>query len=383
MVPKIPDGAVSDSVSLERRDEYTVSAPADYVNKDYKTWDLVTLQLPFLVNSLFLIAGAPEDIGKWSDKLSQLIDQINVGSLTPPMFPTWHQIGVEPGGVFFSICGSQVLDPQIKTFTPKDDSGFIVPTNSTQLEQFFKSARRVALGITADLDANSLTDKGRLTSGQFPTKAIPKTYSTSGTDESGIHFVDNVYNVNELTFPPVLEQGITTQDLKSRQAEAREGDYSPARMWQPVVEFVPAASFKPMTFELDSSEHPGPFLQPVLTSNLCFDGWGSQVCHWQGIDVSSSVHILRKEVLELITGVNSTFGPFSTPAYARDEKALAVVSEFCRTQPHSFCADMNHKNGLLGSIVGGLGNALGNLGIPIISDIGNIAGDLISGILPF
>jgi hypothetical protein len=69
--PKIPDGAASDSVQLERRDLYDVKPPVALFSGDNEGndhFDLFVVDLPLLRMSTILVAGLPSTITRGSMK---------------------------------------------------------------------------------------------------------------------------------------------------------------------------------------------------------------------------------------------------------------------------------------------------------------------------
>lgn len=180
--------------------------------------------------------------------------------------------------------------------------------------------------------------------------------------------------------PPVVSDDIVQGDKKHRAALAKDGDYMPVRACEPVINFASTNSYYRFTIA-DENEYKSNVMDGPKALKLL--GWSVGVQLYDGIDKTASVRMLRREGMEIRCGSGTSFAPFEASAACRDERALAVVSEFARTQPHSWPADYNHKNGLLSNIVNGLGSAIGNLGIPLISDVAPGLGNLLSNILPF
>jgi hypothetical protein len=85
---------------------------------------------------------------------------------------------------------------------------------------------------------------------------------------------------------------------------------------------------------------------------------------------TSSLRIKRNEGIELVASATSVYSPFSTPALANDIRAMQMVQEYSRREPHGYYADYNELGTLLQKILGGVGNAVQSLGLPILSPVG-------------
>lgn len=358
-VPKIPDGAAGNSVIMERRDEFNVEKPATL---DSEIWTVVVLQLPTLTRSLYAVCGLPEDMTQ--DNIRTSIDEMASAEALGYQYPSWVKFGAN------SIHGTVLLMTELdKTlWGDRDVDNFV---------KLFKSVRRTYCGLTLDLDFNELTSKGRLISAQFQdVKELRSLHYTYGEEEA---LTDDNIDVFVLDHPPYVTAEMVQEDSKVRQAEAKTGDYSPQRMWQPVIPLVGSQSARPMIEPKDFIDAPVPSTAFSFPLTIWFEGWGVGVTRWEGLHGTSSVRVKRKEGLEFVVGASSPYGPFQTDGYSMDAKAQAVVKEFSRTEPHSYEADFNSKGKLIGNLVQGLGGVLGNLGIPFANGIGNLVG----GLLPF
>jgi hypothetical protein len=350
-VPKVPDGSASESVVLERRDEFNIAIPSEMTTD---TWTLVIVQMPTLCKSLVAVAGETDELTQDAVRMA-VQNAMQSPQAAGGNWPNWNNTGT----LHWTRCRMTTLD---------------VETTDIQVaENLFKSVRRTYCGLTCDFDAADLTNKGRVTTGQFQNIAETRTFDVTAPDAGTV----DAFVVNH---PPYVINQIVQEDLKNRQALAKTGDYIPMRIWQPTIPFVSSSQARivsdPISFNpaLDHSDYP---------LNIWFDGWGSSVQRWEDIHRTSSIRIKRREGLEFVTGVNSPYGPFASIAFSDDDKAIKVAREFARTEPHSYEADFNDKNKMATSIIGGLGNALGNLGIPIVSDLAPVLGGILGKLLPF
>lgn len=373
MVPKIPDGAASDSVVLERRDEFVVDCP---LAEEIDTWTVVLLSFPFLRGHTLAIAYASNTLTP-----AQLAAHLNEAFKHMGLDSDWVTYDAGVNKLYFKWLNSAVLDPVGKTEAGVNPFG-----------NFFKTIRRVYCGYTIDFDCNTLTDKGRVTSGQFQSVVDIRALShlvtrtatvTGGASGEKVTVSDEeTYPAYSYAPPPLGTTEIVQQDLKNRQAEAKDGEYAPLRIWQPTVNFVPATAARPISIYDENFGTEDTNSAFGTEQTIWFDGWGTYVSVWSDIQRTSSLRIKRREGLELVAGYNSPYGPFNTPACSSDPIALDIMREFSRTEPHAYPADFNSHNTLQKGLFGTLGDVLGNLGLPIISDLGPLLGGVLDSILP-
>jgi hypothetical protein len=354
--PKIPDGAASDSVQLERRDLYDVKPPVALFSGDNEGndhFDLFVVDLPLLRMSTILVAGLPSTI---TDKaVEDVLRRYTHIENDSAIFPLWLEVDKN---IFMSICQSSVLDSGVPLRNP------------TVYGETFKGIRRCYKGITSDYDAATLTDEGRVVSGQFPVISTLAEETTLPKEDAPT----SVWDTYEMSFFPFSQSEITQQDSKHRSGLAKNGDYTPLRLWQPEIPFKSEAELRVLRFPIDEERISSG------AQNIVFAGWGSFVCRWENVHKTTSIFLKIQEGLELTPNNRSPYGPFLTPGYPDDPRALSVVREFARTQPHSFEACFNEKNKMAKSILGGLGNVISNLGIPVVSDIAGPLGNLLGSI---
>lgn len=374
LVPKVPDGALSDSVVMERRDEYVLSCPFDKLGAG-ETWDAVVISVPALRTPTLAMAwhGPVEEKDLYT--VARTMIQNSGAAVTPAtgQYPAWVSVsGVE--NVSYTIMPCAALDKG----------------KEAKLGDVFLSLRRTYCGLTTDYDANSLTDKGRVISGQFVgTLAdtmgnVAKKITVTGTEgvQADQKVIQDTFDLATYTGVPLTEDGLTQMDLKVRQAEAKSGDYMPIRFWEPV--FTNASGADPSCADFvpqDKSVVGSDYDTALANWNYPLKGWGFGMTFWRTMDKTTSLRLKRREGLEMNTSALSDFSPFSTPAYPADLRAQTVFREYCRQQPHSFDSSYNSLGGMLGDIVRGLGGVLGGLGIPIVSDIAPGLGGFLGGLL--
>lgn len=255
--------------------------------------------------------------------------------------------------LYVTVCRDTIMD--------SDDLNQLLPE-----DRLFKTIRRVFLGITTTFDCNLIESKGRITSAQF--QMIADTRDAHITTNEG----DDTYEYFNYSHPPYTTSELVQQDLLNRRAEAVSGEYAPFRPWQPIIDFVPASSAKPIL------NVPYGLLEDNFT-NIWFNSWGNYVTRWDGIDKTASLRVKRRECLEMCTGAGSIYAPFLSPAYADDPLARGVVREFARTNPHAYSANYNEENRMSKGIFSTLGNVLGGLGIPIVRPLGHAIDGLLGG----
>lgn len=387
IVPKVPDGALTDSVVLERRDEFDVKFPSVHWGPDKQTtWNLLIIQLPVVKTPIVALAYK-DDVNReymqqaWTAALDHFGDasmSTTAGYDKDYVYPSWKAVGgLKDPPVCITIMNMANLDKDIAAIS---------------MSKEFLTIRRTYEGTTFDFDANALTDKGRLVSGQIasdlskenldiieqiviPEKAKPKDMLFDKTYDA-VAQTQSIYVYADI---PLVETELTQMDSKVRQAEAKCGDYAPCRFWEPVFTNSTAKDVAAFS-NLDPNGKDAGVGAPKTNINIPLIGWGIKLSFWLSIHNTSSVRIKRREGLEMNTAKTSHYSPFSTPAYPRDDRAQTVFREFCRQQEHSFDANFNSLGGMLSNIVSSLGGVLGSLNLPIVSDLAKTLTPVLKGV---
>jgi hypothetical protein len=350
-VTKIPDGAVNSSVIMERRDEFDLVAPAD-ADED-ELWDCIIVDAPFLVGTQIAVRY----LTSAAVTVTQLREAVSAAMQSPSVstaqYPAWLSTNVPgtPAFIFdFTVLSSATLTPTIIG-------------SPTALGGLVKSIRRTYLGSTIDFNAASLTNQGRVVAGQWspdvtlaisPSTATPPVYS-------------DVYLVQT---PAITETEIVQTDELRVAHEAKCGLYFPNRPAATGAAFTSASEMRNLAVH-QTGQAPDPVQDPQPFQNdLWLRGWLIGVSHWTGMYHTSSLRIKRNEGIELVASATSVYSPFSTPALANDIRAMQMVQEYSRREPHGYYADYNELGTLLQKILGGVGNAVQSLGLPILSPVG-------------
>lgn len=366
IVPKIPDGALSDSVVFERRDEFDIRFPTGDPFKVGGTWSVMIISMPFVKTPLAAVAyttdATPDQI-----KAGFLNIIANSGDASLPdnviydkeyQYPSWKIDQTNIPNVAMTICSMANLDQGI---------------SADNMSDTFITIRRTYMGTTMDFDANDLTNKGRLVSGQiaadFAKRELDIIDTASTANPKPVIATQTCLYLSDLPYSETL---LTQEDLKVRQAECKEGDYSPNRFWEPV--FLNSASKDACVIQPGNPGGSDSRVNaPQQNLNIPLLGWGFQISFWLGIQDTSSIRIKRREGLEMNTAPVSAYSPFSTPAYPRDDRAQMVYREFCREQKHSFPASFNSVGGMLKDIVSTISNVLQSLNLPLVSEVAKFA----------
>lgn len=370
---KTPDGASQLSVSMERRDDYLLKFTGDITKES--TWTCLVIHMPFLCLDRLALAWG-QTMSPTEDDLNTVVSEAiekydwNDPSFNKARYPDWASATPREGVIVYY----QILQPSVLFPTTIESGHDLASVTHTTRE-----IRRVYYGSTTDLDANDLTNQGRITAGQFPPN-IAKRTQTHHRDVKGAGAEGEVVSVVEVekdiwmwNLPPFTTNDITQQDRKSYQAEAKDGLYSPCRTWNEKNSYTAIAGGRYVHAIWGNSEAADEtnFIQAERV-DFALEAWGCMVELYEGISTSANLRLKIREGLELQPATHSPYQPFQTEGWAQDDVAMVVAREFSRTSPHHYIADMNHSNGLLGGLLGGLGRAIGNLGIPIISDIAGI-----------
>lgn len=345
IVPKVPDGALSDSVVFERRDEFDIKMPTGDPFTKGGTWNVMIVSLPLvktpMVALAYTSAASQKDIEKgWFNIIQNTGDASvpdNVNYDASIQYPSWKTDATNYPNVGMTVLSMANLDKGM---------------DADNMTDVFITIRRTYMGTTMDFDANDLTNKGRLVSGQIACNWAHKSldiYDTTATDPAKAPVL-RTQDCAYMSMIPLTETNLTQQDQKVREAECKEGDYAPNRFWEPV--FTNSAAKEAAVINvLDPLVSDTKVVAPRQNMNIPLKGWGYQVSFWLGIQDTSSIRVKRREGLEINTSASSPYSPFSTPAYPRDDRAQMVFREFCREQGHSFPSSYNSAGGMLKSII--------------------------------
>lgn len=363
-VIKIPDGAVSTSVAMERRDEYKVSAATAAVTA-VADWCCVVITLPLI--------NARQVVMRWSSTISPTQAQLehgllalldNVGNSTYA-YPTFTSLNTVIG---VAVEGSILL--------PSTLSPSIVNTGITTLSGLIKSIRRSCCGVTTQLDASSLYNQGRVVTGQWTLDVSLGTFATVGTVATDTTAVTDVVDVYRLTAPPLIDSTMVQSDEFIRQAEAKDGSYMPIRTCANEWALSSATEYRKVLVDTTASVEA---VDDNDYRDLRLNGWCVGVSYYSGLDYRSDLRIKVIEDMELVPSASSIYGPFATPALPSDARAREMVQEFSRTQAHDYPASYNEFGLLLQELVSGISKAVAGLGLPIISPIANTVHNVASG----
>jgi len=365
-VTKIPDGAVSTSVVMERRDEFEIAAPADATTTS--NYNVLVVSNPFLISTQMVIRWLETQSVAPGDLESLLTGMYGENAVTARIYPNFETLTIGTNTYDRSILQADVLSPQIRGL---DNSG---------ISTYLKSIRRTYMGVTTELNASDLFNQGRVITGQWtPDIALSVNAPAAG----------GAYPIYEMLLPALTSSTIVQSDEFCRQAEAKTGSYVPIRPCSPQWDFSPSSEWREVWAVFPGGPDPTP--NPEDTGrDLQLRGWSIAVDLWIGIAAQSTLRIKRLEGLEIVPSSASTFSPFATPALPDDIRAKMIISEFARKQPHAFPADFNDLGEMVSDILGGLMGALGSLGLPVISPIatasskafrGDPLGDVFSGLV--
>jgi len=371
---KIPDGAVSTSVSLERRDEYEISVPT--TQGTATSWTCLVIHQPFLTHR-DLVLRWPNNVTPTEAQLNDMITRINVaniydvvpGQVQGAIYPTFDQTSNLSGApatspytvVEYSILTSATLTPALLA-------------DNNAATTLMKDLRRSALGYTTDLDASELYNQGRVISGQWtPSITLGTNASTILVDAPGgqsqVDVVGSSYDTYVYTIPAVTTSTIVSSDMFRRQAEAKYGSYMPIRLCTPTVDFTTTEEYRQIEPAYYVQSDPDSSTLQQHANDLWLRGWSVGVELWLNLDPHAELRMKVVEDLEVEPAPASTFSPFMSPGYPQDDRALAVVREFSRISPHAYDADFNRLNKLATNLLNGLAGVVSNLGIPLLSGI--------------
>lgn len=382
---KIPDGALSTSVGMERRDEFELTMPSS-VTSD--TWTCIIFCFPLLYRHTIAYVPLPGSTSSPSDfqrHISAILTRVLFKSTSTLysqcQYPNWLSV------VQWGDSGTAATTLGMLTMLPSD----IYPNGGVTAGSAaadFREIRRTFLGYTMELNAPALSDQGRIVAGQFAPDNVVQMIDrnmmyiealAAATDKSL-----GEARVLCLETPPVSEQDIVQTDRLCYQGEAKEHIYLPMRCWTKERPPVPLVRSSPPVFTNKGylTEN-----RPTSTTNvshtfsntneyennsgeLAFSSFGTAVVRFIGISKSASIRIKRKEGLEGVAAGNTTVSAFQTEGLADDPRASAFVAEFSRTNPHGYLGRYNSMGDMFKNIFGRIGSVITNIShLPVIKSL--------------
>lgn len=364
-VAKVPDGAVSSSVALQRRSEFGLVMPSVSATLAVDSWSCLVVSTPFVRKSQLAIAYLNVQTPS-EDSLKDVLQQaLSSDIIDATLWPIWQEATLPTG--------------QRAWYTFMRDT--VITDNLDLARQNYRSIRRIGCGLTIDFDANSLTNQGRVVAGQFSSDIVARVYANDAAGSFGEFWAYEI--------PAILTADIVQEDLKSVQFDGKEGIYMPMRKWQPTYDLAPSSSFYPSLVSVNgvykaAGSNPG--VAPYDLRDVYLIGWGFGVSHFFDMHPSTKLRVKKREMLELSVQPHSVYGPFISSAPCRDQRALDIVAEESRILPTAFPAEYNFLGKILKDIVGSLGGIIKDLNLPVISDLapflGEQLGNFVEKVLP-
>jgi len=269
----------------------------------------------------------------------------------------------------------------------------------------YPKARGMYAGMTITFDAPALVDQGRVVAAQLPLMESPRTtgIELELADANYEYVTTNVINLGSV---PYSEDELFQASPGAIVWEARDGVYMPLRFNEPVHTFTSLTSGNVSTVTNQGTDVPAilGYLRPEDQKIVSFRGpnggdiggpafgtagpfnFLSGLVLFRGIDARANLSVKTRIGLEAQVERGSVVAPYQHASPALDKMAIDAVTEVAQRSNMAYKAAMNNTNGLAGIIRGiltgikGVGNFVGDLGLPIVSGIsgkvGGVLGDL-------
>ena len=239
-----------------------------------------------------------------------------------------------------------------------------VISSSTSLESVAQSFRVDYFGVTTHLNAPALSNQGRVVAGQVTGNYHqPELTNPSAQAE--------VWDIHVL----MDQVQLTQTDVSVYNGEAKKGVYLPHRIANPVVNLKQIPKL-PRNVRINPPSD-GEIVGGDLGDTAFIDtDWLVGVQFYLGIDPAASVDVKVRLGLEFGVSFDSPWRPFVMKSPLLDQKALDVVATLAQSEPHAYEAKYND----LGKILNNIGSGLGQMGIPIVSDVANTVTPIVSTI---
>lgn len=282
----------------------------------------------------------------------------------------------------------------------------------------YRRYRYQGRGYTVHHIASGLTNEGTAFAGQVQGTDTTQNYVPNFTD--GPSGDAEVFQTK--LRPPAFPQDLVQEDSLAVQWQAKHGVYMPLRFVDTVHLYNETGPGDVARNSTGTQVSPGSFAiilaadvqggpvnvgtinsfpvptfvtppdMPVATQLVYGASTGGNlmtgVMFFMGLNPAASLEVKSRMHLEAQVNRDGTVvQPFvhSPPVY--DREALEIVAKVGQVQKHAYYASFNDLSNILSSIWGAIKsvgtpivNTLGGLGIPIISDVANVAGRLIRGV---
>ncbi|UTU02163.1 capsid protein [rice-associated noda-like virus 1] len=405
---KIPDGAISTSVPYPRRDEYEIG-PGSYIpsgatSATPTTWNYLLFHLPLLFQRDVVIRW-PTPITLEIDIIYELIERVLSYTLwrrptdasskvtIKAVYPNWQSISPLSTTIDDSVQYTIMVPSLIgRDYLPQN------PSDYGKLGDEIRSIRRSCCGYTTDLNAPTLADQGRVLSGQWSPNIVlgiahtnlnyvTDSTTTPPTTSAAVYRVGDVY---QFEVPPVITSDIVASDEYVRQAQAKTGSYMPMRICGDSIPFTGVFERRAVqvrkpgslpTGDPEANTGVSEYIYTYLNQDVWLRGWSTGVEYWSGLSEGSTLRVKVREDLELVPAPGSDQSPHLTEGHPFDVRAMQIIREFSRIEPHAWPADYNERNKLWGKLLSGLASVLKATGLPVISQIAEPIADGLNRII--
>lgn len=405
-IPAVPDGASGMVVTASHHGALEIAVPTDGATPPkpiVTNWDLVVVQFASLEYGTIYMRGPvgwldgtrtdatghrlPAGRRLWEEAASS----VKRGSAAA--WNTWTDWEVD---ALSGVVHVQVYVAIPTTLTHDDGTGKTVPF---QWKTLFRTWRLVGMSHTTELMSSITTNQGRVVAGQFSAdvregaaaenisaiiERVIARLAAAPTfgDLAAVRIPRADTQVTTRQFwgtrmPKLTLDGIISGDHESQDWPAVDGAYMPLRMWREEHERISTDPLKAIGVDPDADNDGGVAGDQLWSGAAIVDpAYGWSYCVFTGLSADATVKSKYVYHSEVTVDGESTWAPFQRGAPPRDALALDTVSLLSSSMPHVFVADEND----LGSMIGDLAGTIGKLGIPIVSDIANIAKPVVGGL---
>jgi len=284
---------------------------------------------------------------------------------------------------------------------------------------YYARSRGMYSGATFHLDAPALSDQGRVVAGQMAlpydkqdsTLAHANGWNADGTVNNDAQGVIPHINLASL---PLTESTLVQTCLGAGVWEARDGIYMTMRYRDPVHLFV-STNDSPVVLGIGSNNsgvgttsipdmmrftEPGFSVLPPTgaigtlveygLSPACVTNFNTGVVLFKGISGTANVQVKSVCGFENLVVAGNAVSPYQHASPSLDRLAIDRATEIAQQAPMVYPASYNDLSSILnvikdvvntvGTPLRQIGNVIGGLGIPVVSDIANIGAGLLGGL---
>lgn len=373
----VPTGLSTDTSIVNSRVDQEVTAPTNLVslwtNPQTEDWYLGVIVPNWVDDCVLLIAAAfqPTDFTTLNSLVSSAQD-----------YPNWNQTETT-AALATTVWYCKISEPQFQQYADLNTSDNFAEATAYRL---------VKRGITTELVADDLTNRGKITASQFLIQPLFGMFTaknsvyvatvSAGSPTTNISATVDVFPCWFMVTGDITPKYLTAADSRAFQGLAKAGCYMPIYLNSQDHKLQPYSwRMVELIAEHDTIGRASGSIadEALVPRKVLNEDQNIGVIWYQGIAGSAGVNVKGRHTIECITEPASTWSGFSAKATAEDKFAIEQAHAVQNQLAHAYPAAYNDW-GFLGNIVKGLVSKVPYVG-GLLSGLVDPAGKALGGLL--